>query len=54
MPSPPRALARYHAGMTGHRKISQATAGAGPAKPSLDGLEDKWARQWDLAGVVQV
>jgi hypothetical protein len=54
MPSPPRTRARYHAGMTGHSDISKTTAGAVPAKPSLDGLEDKWARQWDLAGVVQV
>ncbi len=46
--------ARYHSGMTGHSEISKTTAGAVPAKPSLDGLEDKWARQWDLAGVVQV
>jgi hypothetical protein len=25
-----------------------------PLKPSLEGLEDKWSRQWEEAGVVQV
>ena len=25
-----------------------------PGKPSLDGIEDKWSRRWDEAGVVHV
>jgi hypothetical protein len=25
-----------------------------PGKPSLDGIEDKWSRQWEISGVVQV
>jgi hypothetical protein len=29
-------------------------AGGVPDKPALDGIEDKWARQWEAARVVQV
>jgi len=29
-------------------------AGPGPGKPSLDGIEEKWSRRWEEAGVVQV
>jgi hypothetical protein len=25
-----------------------------PGKPSLDGIEEKWSRRWEEAGVVQV
>jgi hypothetical protein len=25
-----------------------------PDKPSLDGIEDKWSREWETSGVVQV
>jgi len=25
-----------------------------PAKPTLDGLEEKWSRRWEESGVVQV
>jgi hypothetical protein len=25
-----------------------------PAKPTLDGIEDKWSRAWEMGRVVQV
>jgi hypothetical protein len=25
-----------------------------PDKPTLDGIEDKWSRQWEMGRVVQV
>jgi len=25
-----------------------------PAKPTLDGIEEKWSRRWEEAGVVHV
>jgi hypothetical protein len=25
-----------------------------PAKPTLDGIEDKWSRAWEMGSVVQV
>jgi hypothetical protein len=33
---------------------ARAQASPMPLKPSLEGIEDKWSRQWEEAGVVQV
>ncbi|MGO9078600.1 MAG: hypothetical protein ACLQDY_06105 [Streptosporangiaceae bacterium] len=40
--------------MTGDSRLSTTAASAVPGKPALDGLEDKWARQWEASRVVQV
>jgi len=33
---------------------TEAAATTVPGKPTLDGIEDKWSRRWDEAGVVHV
>jgi hypothetical protein len=33
---------------------ARAQASPVPLKPSLEGIEDKWSRRWEEAGVVQV
>jgi hypothetical protein len=40
---------------TGSHDAPQArTASHVPGKPSLDGIEDRWSREWETSGVVQV
>jgi hypothetical protein len=33
---------------------ARAQASPMPLKPSLEGIEEKWSRRWEEAGVVQV
>jgi hypothetical protein len=39
---------------TDSRALGAQQASLMPGKPSLDGIEDKWSRQWEISGVVQV
>jgi hypothetical protein len=54
----PDAAMRYPGPMSTDSRPSRARparqAGPGPGKPSLDGIEEKWSRRWEEAGVVQV
>jgi hypothetical protein len=35
-------------------RTETATTTAGPGKPTLDGIEDKWTQRWAKERVVQV
>ena len=54
----PDAAMRYPGRMATDSRPSRAQdarqASPVPGKPSLDGIEEKWSRRWDEAGVVQV
>jgi hypothetical protein len=38
----------------GDMNTDSIPARLGPAKPTLDGIEDKWSRAWEMGRVVQV
>jgi hypothetical protein len=43
-----------HVPATIERMSPDFRASDGPAKPTLDGIEEKWSRRWEEARVVQV
>jgi len=53
--SPPGLALCYPGGMsTDSHAPGARQASLVPDKPALDGIEDRWSRQWETSGVVQV